>query len=70
VPNDPQSPFVTSGIRIGTPASTTRGFKEPEVEALTGWICDILDNLGDVSVRATVRAKVEALCRKFPVYEQ
>ncbi|MBS1236271.1 MAG: serine hydroxymethyltransferase [Proteobacteria bacterium] len=70
VPNDPQSPFVTSGIRIGTPASTTRGFKEPEVEALTGWICDILDNLGDVSVRATVRAKVEELCRKFPVYEQ
>jgi glycine hydroxymethyltransferase len=70
VPNDPQSPFVTSGIRIGTPAGTTRGFKEPEVEALTGWICDILDNLGDVSVRATVRAKVEELCRKFPVYEQ
>jgi glycine hydroxymethyltransferase len=69
VPNDPQSPFVTSGIRIGTPASTTRGFKEPEVEALTGWICDILDNLGDAAVRVAVRAKVEDLCRKFPVYE-
>jgi len=70
VPNDPQSPFVTSGIRIGTPASTTRGFKEPEVESLAGWICDILDNLADISVRATVRAKVEELCRRFPVYEQ
>ena len=70
VPNDPQSPFVTSGIRIGTPASTTRGFKEPEVEALTSWICDILDNLGDITVRSTVRAKVEELCRRFPVYEQ
>jgi len=70
VPNDPQSPFVTSGIRIGTPASTTRGFKEPEVEALTGWICDILDNLGDISVRTAVRAKVEALCHRFPVYEK
>jgi glycine hydroxymethyltransferase len=70
VPNDPQSPFITSGIRIGTPASTTRGFKESEVEALTGWICDILDNLADATVRATVRAKVEALCRRFPVYEQ
>jgi glycine hydroxymethyltransferase len=70
VPNDPQSPFVTSGIRIGTPACTTRGFKEMEVETLAGWICDILDNLDDVSVRATVRAKVEELCRRFPVYEK
>jgi glycine hydroxymethyltransferase len=69
VPNDPQSPFITSGIRIGTPACTTRGFKEPEVEALAGWICDILDKLGDASVRATVRKKVEDVCRRFPVYE-
>lgn len=65
----PQSPFVTSGIRIGTPASTTRGFKEAEVEALAGWLCDILDRVNDTAIRATVRAKVEDLCRKFPVYE-
>ena len=69
VPNDPQTPFVTSGIRIGTPAATTRGFKEPEVEKLAGWICDIVDNLGDSAVRARVREEVLALCRKFPVYE-
>ena len=69
VPNDPQSPFVTSGIRIGTPACTTRGFMQPEVEDLASWICDILDNLGDATVRTTVRAKVEALCRKYPVYQ-
>lgn len=69
VPNDPQSPFITSGIRIGTPASTTRGFRESEVEALAGWICDILDKLNDASVRAKVRARVEELCRRFPVYE-
>ncbi len=69
VPNDPQTPFVTSGIRIGTPASTTRGFKQPEVETLAGWICDILDNLADPSVRSRVRSQVEALCRRFPVYE-
>ncbi len=69
VPNDPQSPFVTSGIRIGTPACTTRGFKEPEVEALAGWICDILDHLGDAGMRAAVRTKVEDVCRRFPVYE-
>ena len=70
VPNDPQSPFITSGIRIGTPAGTTRGFKEKEVEDLANWICDILDNLADTSVRARVRAHVETLCHKFPVYEQ
>ncbi|HEX9626749.1 MAG TPA: serine hydroxymethyltransferase [Acidiferrobacterales bacterium] len=69
VPNDPQTPFVTSGIRIGTPAATTRGFEEPEVEKLAGWICDIVDNLGDSAVRARVREEVLALCRKFPVYE-
>ncbi len=69
VPNDPQTPFVTSGIRIGTPAATTRGFGEKEVRELAGWICDIIDNLQDASVRATVRAKVQDLCRRFPVYE-
>jgi glycine hydroxymethyltransferase len=70
VPNDPQSPFVTSGIRIGTPACTTRGFGVPEVEALAGWMCDLLDKVGDADVRAAVRAKAEELCRRFPVYEQ
>ncbi len=70
VPNDPQSPFITSGIRLGTPAVTTRGFKEPEVKALAGWICDIIDKPGDAAVRATIRVKALDLCRKFPVYEQ
>jgi glycine hydroxymethyltransferase len=68
VPNDPRSPFVTSGLRIGTPAATTRGFKEPEVTALAGWIADILDEQGSDRVIATVRSKVEEICRKFPVY--
>jgi glycine hydroxymethyltransferase len=68
VPNDPQTPFVTSGIRIGTPAVTTRGFKEAEVKELAGWICDIIDRLGDASARAEVRSKVQELCRRFPVY--
>src|SRR3990172_7395719 len=69
VPNDPQSPFVTSGIRIGTPAITTRGFKEPEAKELAGWICDILDNLKDTAVLDRVRAKVTDICRRYPVYE-
>ena len=69
VPNDPQSPFVTSGIRIGTPAVTTRGFKEAEVKTLAGWICDIIDRPDDSSVRAAVRAKAQDLCLRFPVYE-
>jgi glycine hydroxymethyltransferase len=68
VPNDPQTPFVTSGIRIGTPAVTTRGFKEAEVQELAGWICDIIDKLGDPSVRESVRMRVSALCSRFPVY--
>ncbi len=68
VPNDPRSPFVTSGIRIGTPAVTTRGFKEGECRDLAGWMCDILDNLGDESIEAQVREKVKAVCAKFPVY--
>jgi len=68
VPNDPQSPFVTSGIRIGTPASTTRGFKEAEVRQLADWICDVLDHMGDEAVIARVKGEVLALCKRFPVY--
>jgi glycine hydroxymethyltransferase len=68
VPNDPQSPFVTSGIRIGTPAITSRGLREAEAKALTGWICDVLDNIEDQSVIAAAREKVQALCARFPVY--
>ncbi|ADY82386.1 serine hydroxymethyltransferase [Acinetobacter pittii] len=70
VPNDPRSPFVTSGIRIGTPAVTTRGFGEAEVRELAGWIADVIDSKGDEKVIAEVKAKVEALCAKFPVYAQ
>ncbi|OTG69114.1 serine hydroxymethyltransferase [Acinetobacter sp. ANC 4470] len=68
VPNDPRSPFVTSGIRIGTPAVTTRGFGEAEVRDLAGWIADILDAKGDEAVINATRAKVEIVCAKFPVY--
>lgn len=68
VPNDPQSPFVTSGIRLGTPAVTTRGFKEPQMRELTGYIADILDDVDNASVQAEVKAKVLALCAQFPVY--
>ena len=68
VPNDPQSPFVTSGLRIGTPAVTTRGFKVTQCVELAGWICDILDNLGDADVEADVAKSVAALCSDFPVY--
>ena len=68
VPNDPRSPFVTSGLRIGTPAITTRGFGESECRDLAGWICDILDNLDDDAVNDRVRGQVEALCARFPVY--
>jgi len=70
VPNDPQSPFVTSGIRIGTPAMTTRGFKDAEAKALAGWICDILDNVEDATTQERVRAQVLEVCRRFPVYER
>ena len=68
VPNDPRSPFVTSGLRIGTPAVTTRGFKEAECRDLAGWMCDILDNLEDEAVNNRVREQVEAVCARFPVY--
>ncbi|MBI3899320.1 MAG: serine hydroxymethyltransferase [Gammaproteobacteria bacterium] len=68
VPNDPQSPFITSGIRIGTPAATTRGFKTAEVKDLATWICDLIDNPKDDAVVERVRKQVSALCAKFPVY--
>ena len=68
VPNDPQSPFVTSGLRIGTPAVTTRGFKVAQCTELAGWICDILDHLGDADIEADVARQVTSLCQDFPVY--
>ena len=68
VPNDPQKPFVTSGLRVGTPAATTRGYKEADCVALAGWICDVLDAPNDAAVIARVRDAVTAQCRKFPVY--
>ncbi len=70
VPNDPRSPFVTSGLRLGTPAVTTRGFQEPQMEQLAGWIADVLDNLQDETVQQRVQKEVVALCVKFPVYER
>ena len=69
VPNDPKSPFVTSGLRIGSPASTTRGFKTAEMTELTHWMCDILDDMGNESVIEQVKAKVLELCGRFPVYQ-
>ncbi|MGY0399121.1 MAG: serine hydroxymethyltransferase [Ostreibacterium sp.] len=69
VPNDPQSPFVTSGIRVGTPAITTRGFKEAETRELTGWICDIIDDVNNDELIADIREKAITLCAKFPVYQ-
>ena len=68
VPNDPQSPFVTSGLRLGTPAVTTRGFKEKEMMHLSNWVADVLDNIHDESVIARVKGDVLRLCREFPVY--
>ena len=69
VPNDPQSPFVTSGIRLGTPAVTTRGFSNNEVETLTNWICDIVLDLGNENKIDTIRDKVVEMCSRFPVYK-
>jgi glycine hydroxymethyltransferase len=68
VPNDPRSPFVTSGLRIGTPAVTTRGFKEAEISELAGWIADIVDNLDDEALNTRVREQVLEVCKRFPVY--
>lgn len=68
VPNDPRSPFVTSGLRLGTPAMTTRGFKEKEAEILSGWIADVLDQLNDEAIISRTKEKVLQLCAEFPVY--
>ena len=68
VPNDPQSPFVTSGIRVGTPAVTTRGFTQPDCEILADWMCDVLDDLENETVIERVRDEVHHICRRYPVY--
>ena len=70
VPNDPQSPFVTSGIRVGTPAVTTRGFGESEVRELAGWMCDIMDDVQNQSTIDEVRSKVLDVCKRLPVYSR
>ncbi len=69
VPNDPQSPFVTSGIRVGTPAITTRGFGKTEAVRLANWMCDVLDDVENEAKIAQIREQVKALCAEFPVYE-
>jgi len=73
VPNDPRSPFVTSGLRIGSPAVTRRGFTEADCQALTGWMCDIIDVLAakedPAAIIAEVKGKVAALCARHPVYQ-
>lgn len=69
VPNDPQSPFVTSGLRIGTPAMTTRGFNESDAKELAGWICDVLDDINDEGTIEQVKTKVLEICAKYPVYK-
>ena len=68
VPNDPQSPLVTSGIRVGTPAITTRGLGETESRDLAGWMCDVMDDINNPAVIETVRGKVLDLCKRLPVY--
>ncbi len=70
VPDDPQPPFVTSGIRIGTPSITTRGFREQQSVQVAEWICEIIDQLGDAAVEAKVQQEVVALCRNYPMYER
>jgi glycine hydroxymethyltransferase len=69
VPNDPQSPFVTSGLRIGTPAMTTRGFKEAEAKDLAGWICDVLDDINNEATIERVKGQVLDICKRYPVYQ-
>ncbi|BDI37433.1 serine hydroxymethyltransferase [Escherichia coli] len=68
VPNDPKSPFVTSGIRVGTPAITRRGFKEAEAKELAGWMCDVLDSINDEAVIESIKGKVLDICARYPVY--
>ena len=69
VPNDPQSPFVTSGIRLGTPAVTTRGFKNKEIVDISNWICDIVLDMGNEDLKKEIKNKVAELCSRFPVYK-
>ena len=69
VPNDPQSPFVTSGIRLGTPAITTRGFGQAEAGELANWMCDVMDNMDDADMRRQIKQKALQLCKRFPVYQ-
>ena len=69
VPDDPQSPFITSGIRLGTPAVTTRGFGTEEIELLTNWICDVVLDLGNAEKITQIKSDVVSLCKKFPVYK-
>ncbi|HBS52110.1 MAG TPA: serine hydroxymethyltransferase, partial [Coxiellaceae bacterium] len=68
VPNDPRSPMITSGLRLGTPAVTTRGFKENEIEQIAHWICDILDDINNAQLIEKVKSNVLKLCQQFPVY--
>ena len=68
MPNDPQSRFVTSGLRIGTPAITTRGFKEKEASQVATWICDVLKDLNSEDEIKRVKSEVKELCKEFPVY--
>ena len=70
VPNDPKSPFVTSGIRVGTPAVTRRGFKEKEVTQISDWISQIIKNIEDQNLIAEIKEEVKSLCSNFPVYSQ
>ena len=69
VPNDPQSPFVTSGIRLGTPAVTTRGFKEDEIIQISNWICDIVLDLNNEQKIEEIKNKALSLCKEYPVYK-
>jgi glycine hydroxymethyltransferase len=70
VPGDPQSPFVTSGVRIGSPAITSRGFKEAEARQVAGWMCDVLEDLDNEAVIESVKEQVAKLCARFPVYSR
>lgn len=68
VPNDPRSPFVTSGIRVGTPSITRRGFNADDARQLAGWMCDVLDNINDAAVIEATKVKVLEICKRLPVY--
>jgi len=70
VPFDPQKPFITSGIRMGTPALTTRGMREPEMEQIANLIDEVISNLGDEAVYSQVRQEVVEICRRFPLYKE